>query len=170
MFHLVVENDSVFIVPGIQGLLSPFKALLSWPRIFDCLQRLFQQSLGTRCTVCIWSFCLIQSCVTKCCLNTWLAYCGCWNHCACVLSNHGYLKLTRTGAMKQSEVTHIVMQWPGFFSFTFISLSLFYFPSLFFPSLLLFLLPLPPPSTLSVSLHGGGKMYAGAQVERGRNQ
>lgn len=74
--------------------------------------------------------------------------------------------------MKQSEVTHIVMQWPGFFCFTFISVSLFYFPSFFFSSssLLRFLLPLPPPCTLSVSLHGGGKMYAGAQVERGRNQ
>lgn len=87
-----------------------------------------------------------------------------------VLASRGYLTLTRIGAMKQSEVIHIVMQWPGFFSFTFISLSLFYFPSFFFSSSLLFLLPLPPPSTLSVSLHGGGKMYAGAQVERGRNQ
>lgn len=27
------------------------------------------------------------------------------------------LKVTRSGAMKQSEVTHIVMQWRGFFFF-----------------------------------------------------
>lgn len=68
--------------------------------------------------------------------------------------------------MKQSEVTHIVMQWSGFSSFTFISASLFCFPPPLL--LLLFLLPLPPPCTHSVSEHGGGKMYAGAQVEKGR--
>lgn len=169
MFHPIVENDSVFIVSGIQGLLSPFKVLLLWPRIFDCLQRLCQQSLGIGCTTCIWSLCLNQSCVTKRCLNVSLAYRGCCNHCARLPASRAHLNLTRIGAMKQSEVTHIVMQWPAFFSFTFISLSLFYFPSFFFP-LLLFLLPLPPPSALSVSLRGGGKMYAGAQVERGRNQ
>lgn len=82
MFHPIVENDSVFIVSGIQGLLSPFKVLLLWPRIFDCLQRLCQQSLGIGCTTCIWSLCLNQSCVTKRCLNVSLAYRGCCNHCA----------------------------------------------------------------------------------------
>lgn len=132
MFHPIVENDSVFIVSGIQGLLSPFKVLLLWPRIFDCLQRLCQQSLGIGCTTCIWSLCLNQSCVTKRCLNVSLAYRGCCNHCARLPASRAHLNLTRIGAMKQSEVTHIVMQWPAFFSFTFISLSFFYFPSFFF--------------------------------------
>lgn len=44
------EEMTVFIVSRIQGLLSPFKVLLSWPTIFDCLQRLCQQSLGIECT------------------------------------------------------------------------------------------------------------------------
>lgn len=40
---------------------------------------------------------------------------------------------------------------------------------LFFYTILLFLLPPPPapPSTLSVSMQGGGKLYADAQVEKG---
>lgn len=62
------------------------------------------------------------------------------------------------------------MQWPGFFSFTFICVSLFYFPSFFFFLLYFtfyFHYHLCAPS---LSLRGGGKMYAGAQVERGRNQ
>lgn len=147
MFLLVVENDclTIFIVPGIQGLFSPFMVSLSCPVIFDCLQRLCQQSLGLECTMCIWSFYLNQSCATKCCLNAWLAYCGCSNHCACLLASHGYLKLTRSGTMKQSEVTHIVMQWPIFFSFTFISLRLFYFFFLFYFSFY-FHYHFPPPS------------------------
>lgn len=132
MFLLVVEIDNVFIVPGIQGLSLAFMLSLSCPRMFDCLQSLCQQSLGLECTMRIWSFYLNQSCATKCCLNAWLAYCGCSNHCACLLGSYGYLKLTRSGTMKQSEVTHIVMQWPGSFSFTFISLRLFYFLFFFF--------------------------------------
>lgn len=58
------------------------------------------------------------------------------------------LKGTRSGAMKQSEVTHIVMQWRGFFFL--LSQSLFFYLS-FLSSLLHFLLPLLPPCTLSVS-------------------
>lgn len=56
------------------------------------------------------------------------------------------LKVTRSGAMKQSEVTHIVMQWRGFFFFyLWVSFSIYPF------CLLQFLLLLPPPCTLSVS-------------------
>lgn len=126
---LLVVDDGVFIVPGIQGLFSPFMGSLSCPVIFDCLQRLCQQSLGLECTMCIWSFYLNQSCATKCCLNAWLAYCGCSNHRACLLASHGYLKLTRSGTMRQSEVTHIVMQWP---SFSLLLLSLCVYLTFFF--------------------------------------
>lgn len=94
---------------------------------------------------CAYHLCLIQSCVTKWCLNTSLEHCGYCNHRACLLASHGYLKLTRIRAMKQSEVTHIVMQWPGFLSFTFISLSLSYFPSFSFFSFY-FHYHLPSPS------------------------
>lgn len=145
VYPLVVEN--VFIVPGIQGLFPAFMVLLSCPRIFDCLQRLCQQTLGFECTTCIWSCCLNQSCAAKCRLNLWLTYCGCSNHCACLFASHGYLKLTRIGTMKQSEVTHIVMQWPGFSSFTFISLRLCYF--LFLPFYFHYRFTPPPSPSLS---------------------
>lgn len=56
------------------------------------------------------------------------------------------LKVTRSGAMKQSEVTHIVMQRLLFL----LSQNLFFYLS-FLSSLLHFLLPLPPLCTLSVS-------------------
>lgn len=60
--------------------------------------------------------------------------------------------------MKQSEVTHIVMQWPGFFSFPFICRSLFYLPSFFLLYFsFYFHYHLLPPVSLSVSVHGGGK-------------
>lgn len=63
------------------------------------------------------------------------------------------LKVTRSGAMKQSEVTHIVMQWRGFFFFyLWVSFSIYPFCLLYFN----FYFPQPPPCTLCF-MHGGGR-------------
>lgn len=73
------------------------------------------------------------------------------------------LKVTRSGAMKQSEVTHIVMQWRGFsFFYLRVFLSIYPFCLLYFTLYFHYHLPAP-----SLSHARWGKMYAGAQVERG---
>lgn len=70
------------------------------------------------------------------------------------------LKVTRIGAMKQSEVTHIVMQWRGFFFFyLWVSFSIYPFCLLYFNFYFHYHLPAP-----SLSHARWGKMYAGAQV------
>lgn len=59
------------------------------------------------------------------------------------------LKVTRSGAMKQSEVTHIVMQWWGFFFFyLWLSLSFYPFCLLYFNFYFHYHLPAPSVSCM----------------------
>lgn len=117
------------------------------PKIFDSLQRLHRQSLGKRMYAVHMIFLFDSFMCHKASFQ-------------CVItiprmlqSLRSQLKVTRSGAMKQSEVTHIVMQWRGFFFFyLWVSFSVYPFCLLYFN----FYFPLPPLCTLCF-MHGGGR-------------
>lgn len=120
--------------------------------------------LAKECTLCMWSFYLTHSCVTKHRFNAWSPSHGGCNHCA--------RRLTVEGSKKWSNEA----KWGHPYCYAvarlllLLSLSLFFYLS-FLSSLLQFLLP--PTTSLHPLFHARwGKMYAGAQVEGGggRNQ